>query len=196
MHVQDTFGKCDPILNISFKGVQQITKAVKSVFEADWDETFDFELSSELDGLGDLVVTLSDWERVGANKRIGEVRLSEGRMTSICGEAAGFVAEEELSVLDDGKHIKGKDKEQCTIRFKLEILDRGVVKMSQAAAMASTKQLQSTKDLVVGDILAPIDIDESADGERVIKVTVVSARSLPKMDAGFMGIGGKVDPFW
>lgn len=184
------------MLAIDFKGVEHSTTPVKNVFEAEWDETFDFELSSELVDLGDFVVTLSDWERVGANKRIGEVRLSQGRMTSICGEAAGFTAEEELPVLDNGKHVKGKDKEQCTIRFKVEMLDRGVVKMSQAAAMASTKHIQSAKDLVVGDVLAPVDVDQGAEGERVIKVTVLSARSLPKMDSGFMGIGGKVDPFW
>lgn len=194
--LQDTFGKCDPVIHISFKGDEKSTKPVKSVYEATWEDKFDFELSSVFSGMGDFLMTLFDWEMMGANKRIGEVRLREERMAKLCGEAPGFTLTEELPVMDGDKHVKGKDKEQCSIQFKFELLDRGVVKLSEAAAKGSTVSKMSAKDFVLGDILAPVDADPEAEGERMIKVTVVNARSLPKMDAGFLGMGGKVDAYW
>jgi hypothetical protein len=38
-----------------------------------------------------------------------------------------------------------------------------------------------------------IDMDETASGPRVLRVTVVSIQHLPKMDSSFMG--GKCDPY-
>jgi len=180
-------------------------QVVKKAYDATFDEIFDYELNEETnEAPGDLLVAVFDWERIGANQKVGENRLSEERMLGVCGEAPGWVLEQELEVLSGGKAVKGYDGQMCLVKIQVEIIDRGVVKMSEAAAKASFKSSHkknfsasqgSLKDLTAAGTMAEVEVDPEASGPRNLSVTVVHGRHLPKMDSGFMGMGGKVDSF-
>eukprot|EP00282_Hemiselmis_andersenii_P003801 CAMPEP_0114138892 /NCGR_PEP_ID=MMETSP0043_2-20121206/16567_1 /TAXON_ID=464988 /ORGANISM="Hemiselmis andersenii, Strain CCMP644" /LENGTH=277 /DNA_ID=CAMNT_0001232897 /DNA_START=149 /DNA_END=978 /DNA_ORIENTATION=+ len=194
----DTFGKCDPIVTVTFQGVEKETKAIKKVYDATFDEVFAFELEGDDRPPGDLVLRVWDWELVGKRKPIGEVRLHEGRMVSVCAEAPGWTAEEELTVTHEGKIVKGHDSQQCSVSFKLEILDRHVLKLTAEESKEAFKAKQQSSKALLADVVVsatPVDVDPDAAGARDLNITVVNARHLPRMDRGFLGIGGKVDPF-
>jgi hypothetical protein len=64
---------------------------------------------------------------------------------------------------------------------------------SKKNLLLSSEASKPIPDLVVANQQVVVDMDESASGPRLLRVTVVSVQHLPKMDS-FFG-GGKCDPY-
>ncbi|KAJ1489818.1 C2 domain-containing protein, partial [Baffinella frigidus] len=68
----DTFGSIDPYVAVLFGSTDQRTRTVKNDMAPIFDETFDISLAGDAK---EVVLVLYDWERVGKDRAIGEIRL-------------------------------------------------------------------------------------------------------------------------
>ncbi|KAA6363166.1 MAG: hypothetical protein EZS28_041307, partial [Streblomastix strix] len=71
----DSNGKTDPYVIVKFGGVEQKTKKVKDTLNAEFNETFVYEVDPIATIDRDVFIELWDYNSIGSNEKMGEVKL-------------------------------------------------------------------------------------------------------------------------
>ena len=152
----DTFGKCDGYVVVECGDQRQQTNKVKSNYDPDFNETFEFVVKKSSQSLS---FTIMDWESSGNHEEIGSTKIQVGKVM------AGTI-EHELTLIGAKTQdvVKGKDKQETKLLFSLTV-EPPARETHEAADSGTT--------------------DASAGAKFVpwrLKVKLDCAESLPKMD--------------
>ena len=177
----DTFGKCDPQVEIKMGASCFKTGYKSSTYKAAFTEVFEFDATA----IGDMEFLVSDHETVGRAQSIGSYVVAASVLRELADSGIGAQKTLTVGIQDKkGAAVMGHDKEKTQMRIQLSYVEvgGGQVTNKLAATGASKAQLESSsssKD-VFGHLLA-------------LQVTINTLHHIPKMD-GVMS-GGKADPY-
>jgi len=115
----DTFGSCDPHVELSFAKQTFTTKVHKNTLDVDFGEAFIFDMSAPVcqpEELGGLIVKVLDWNRTGAPDEIGQARFPAELMARVARAPAGWSQTISPEVCGaDGWPVVGQDRQRCNI---------------------------------------------------------------------------------
>jgi hypothetical protein len=153
----DALGSCDPFCRLEFCGQIHKTVVKKGTYDADYNESFQFEVSDAAGAVGSLTMTVLDWDLGSPPDEIGQIVLPGELMGRVVRSEIGWEGEAKMEVY--GKKgeapVVGRDRQRCTATVKVMVLEglRG---------------------------LEPREPDEAVLGPRRLQVSVVSVYHLAK----------------
>lgn len=177
----DTFGKCDPQVEIKMGASCFKTGYKSNTYKASFTEVFEFDATA----IGDMEFLVTDHETVGSAEFIGSYVVAASVLQELADIGNGAQKTITVGIQDKkGAAVIGNDKEKTQMRIQLSYasVGGGQVTSKLAATGSSKAQLASSassKD-VFGHLLA-------------LQVTINTLHHIPKMD-GLMS-GGKADPY-
>jgi hypothetical protein len=171
----DHFGSCDPYVEAALAGDARRTTVVRGAYAAEWpDEPLAFDAAAAAAAAAaaePLVLTVMDWERVGAHDVVGRCTVPPAELAEAAARPVGWRSEplehtlEQPSAAGKAKPgvaagpVVGRDGRETRLTVRLEVTDRLPVPGAAAAAAAG------------GAASGPM---------RALRVTVEKARNLPK----------------
>eukprot|EP00960_Hanusia_phi_P078034 768772-Hanusia_phi.AAC.8 len=120
----DTFGKCDPFIEMELEGSVQKSKTVKNCYSAEYRQVFHFPEAAQTDSVR---FVLYDANQLSKAEKIGgaEMPLSQVKL-----EPSELV----LHVLDDeGRVVTGQDGKQTIIRAEMSFVEEKDSRRSEDA---------------------------------------------------------------
>ncbi len=162
----DTMGTIDPYCTLVLQEIELRTKTLKDTYTPEWNETFTWEVHGVEKGHStDFRLTLNDWDATSKDEEVGSFTIPASRMAEIVRAKIGWEGQETFTLYHEGKGVVGQDKELSEVTVKVSITE-------------------------VPKAFQPLDIDEQANGVRQVRITLMSAGHLPKMD-----VMGSVDAY-
>ena len=151
----DTFGKCDGYVIVQCGDQKQQTNKVKSNYDPDFDETFEFNVTKSSQSLS---IKVMDWESSGKDEEVGSNQIQVGKLM------AG-TADHELTLIGTKNQdvVIGADKQKTAVLFSV-------------TAEAPPRPAEGT-DVAGGDVASA-----GKSAPWMLKVKLESAESLPQMD--------------
>jgi len=114
----DRLGKCDPFVALNFGGHVQQTSVKKNVFNADFDESFQFE--ADRHGMW-MMVELYDWNRTSNNEKIGNYIIAAEHIDKILSSPVNSEHPVVCFCERDGKPLIGNDGSKTEIHLVLRV---------------------------------------------------------------------------
>jgi Ca2+-dependent lipid-binding protein len=162
----DTMGTIDPYCVLVFQETEMRTPTIKDTYTPEWNESFIFEVHHvEKACDSDFRLTVMDWDATSKDEEVGSFTIPGPRMSEILRAKIGWEGTDTFVVYHEGKPVIGNDKEMSEVTIKVRMAE-------------------------VPKAFASLVADEQAHGQRRLKLTLVSANHLPKMD-----MIGTIDPY-
>ena len=140
----DLLGTCDPFCRLIFCGEQVQTSVKKNTYSADFNETFEFDLSNDQNPSA-LSIEVLDWDRLGAADVVGKVILLDSVMSKII--QTGVRQEFEYKVMSaDGKIVIWQNKAETVVKVAFQFVDTTPPPSSPSK---SSPEAQSTRILEI-----------------------------------------------
>ena len=163
----DTFGTCDPFCRIVFCGKLEETRVMKNTYAAEFNQTFEFDLSGGQTPSA-LSIEVLDWDRLGASDVVGKIVIMDSAIFDIM-KKTGWQEFQYDVMTPDSKPVIGHNKLPTALKVTFLYVD-------------TTPPPRSPN--------APNVPPEARESTRFLEIKVVNARNLPKMDTF-----GTCDPF-
>lgn len=117
-------GKCDPYAKLMFQDVEYKTTVVKNTYDAEWMDTFNFDVDDACKNIPfAFVVSLWDFDTASKDDEIGSFSISAARVSDLFRASLGSVAEASFLVLDAGKPVLGHDKKRCEVTMRVKVCE-------------------------------------------------------------------------
>ncbi|KJE97724.1 Fer1l3 protein [Capsaspora owczarzaki ATCC 30864] len=146
--------KSDPYCSVTFQEKKQRTEVVEKNLNPQWNQTFDFPLTSALEAGATVLLRVSDYEKVGMNRLLGQVDVQVGFL------AKKFEHEAWYSLLD-----KGNAPTQGRIKVSFKYDDGTGGRKSAAAAAAAASSSSSAAAVADSDADMTDAAGETTAGE-------------------------------
>ena len=117
----DLMGSCDAFCKIDFCGRQHLTSVKKDSLSPEWNETFDFDVTTDCT---DLCIKIFDWESILDSDYIGLHRIPSHVMAELCAREPGWKATLTGKITDgEGMQVVGADDLDMQVVFSLHLFE-------------------------------------------------------------------------
>ena len=113
----DMTGFADPYVKLSFDGQEFTTATIKQNVNPVWNEEFRIKVTPGRNDHQDVVFTIFDWDRMGDDDTIGEVRIPVDDFRARTAENVAFP----LHKINTDLPVIGKDKQESSLTVSFQL---------------------------------------------------------------------------
>jgi hypothetical protein len=139
------FGQCDAFCEIEFCGLQRSTSVKMNSVDANWNETFPFNIA---ENASDLCLKVYDWEAMSNPAFVGKYTVPAEKISALCAGPRDSHREFDVKAVDgDGRSILGHNRKRMRIFLKVTVLDARLSGVTESKTVTVGKNSASQTEI-------------------------------------------------